>query len=75
MATLNIKNFPDPLHKRLRATAKRNRRSLSQEVVQLLEEGSKRHSIMELQGVGKEFWQSLGMDAAEYIRKERDAWD
>lgn len=33
MATLTIRNLPDDLHERLRAQAKRNRRSLNQEVI------------------------------------------
>jgi plasmid stability protein len=36
MATLNIKGFPDGLHRRLKARAKRNRRSVAQEVTQML---------------------------------------
>jgi len=29
--------------------------------------------ILELQGLGKEFWQSIDVD--EYLRQERDSWD
>jgi plasmid stability protein len=36
MATLNIKNLPDALYKRLQARAKRERRSVAQEVTWLL---------------------------------------
>lgn len=77
MATLNIKQFPDPLYKRLRARAKRNHRSLSQEIVHLLEEAEpvRQLSVLDFEGLGKKFWESLGTDAANYIRKERDAWD
>lgn len=31
------------------------------------------HSIFELEGLGKELWQ--GMDAQEYVNRERDAWN
>jgi len=31
-----------------------------------------RHSILELQGLGKEIWQNV--DAQSYINKERDSW-
>ncbi len=31
-----------------------------------------RHSILELQGLGKEIWQN--MDAQSYINEERDSW-
>lgn len=33
----------------------------------------KKHSIMELEGLGAEIWK--GMDAQEYIRRERESWD
>jgi hypothetical protein len=32
----------------------------------------KRRSIMELEGLGQEIWQ--GIDAQEYVNRERDAW-
>jgi hypothetical protein len=32
-----------------------------------------RHSIMELEGLGAEIWQ--GIDAQDYVRKERESWD
>lgn len=35
-------------------------------------EGKKR-SIMELEGLGKEIW--AGIDAQEYVDRERDSWD
>lgn len=37
MANLTIRNAPDDLHGRLKAQAKRNRRSLNQEVIAALE--------------------------------------
>ena len=76
MATLNIKNLPEGLHRKLRASAKRNRRSVAQQVTQILSEAlqsPREFSIMELRGLGKEIWQ--GIDAAEYVRRERDSWD
>ena len=33
----------------------------------------KRHSLLELEGLGAEIWK--GIDAQEYVRKEREAWD
>jgi len=33
----------------------------------------KRTSILELQGLGKEIWQ--GLDAQEYVDRERKSWD
>jgi hypothetical protein len=32
-----------------------------------------RTSILELQGLGKEIWQ--GLDAQEYVDRERDSWN
>jgi plasmid stability protein len=76
MATLNVKNLPDALYKKLQARAKRERRSVAQEVAQLLSEAldsPKRLSIMDLKGLGKEHWG--GVDAAQHIDKERASWD
>lgn len=39
MATLVIKNFPDDLHARLKAQAQRHHRSVTKEVVSLVEQG------------------------------------
>lgn len=33
---------------------------------------TKRRSVLELQGLGKEIWQSV--DAADYVRQERASW-
>ncbi len=33
----------------------------------------RRHSIMDLEGLGKEVWE--GMDAQVYVKRERDSWD
>lgn len=76
VATLNIKNFPDALYKKLRARAKRERRSVAQQVTHLLNEAleaSKPLSILELRGLGKEHWQ--GIDAAAHVQRERASWD
>jgi plasmid stability protein len=76
MATLNIKNLPDVLYKKLQARAKRDRRSVAQEVTHLLSEAleaSKPLSILELRGLGKEHWQ--GIDATAHVQRERASWD
>ncbi|HYG64471.1 MAG TPA: hypothetical protein VEL74_17970 [Thermoanaerobaculia bacterium] len=76
MATLNIKNFPEPLYRKLQEQAERDHRSMAQEVIHLLEkatETSEPVSLLELRGLGKECW--AGVDAVEYIRRERDSWD
>jgi hypothetical protein len=76
MATLNVKNLPDSLYRKLQARARRQRRSVAQEVTMILTEvldAAKPLSILELRGLGKEEWQRI--DAAEHVRRERDAWD
>ena len=75
MATLNVKNFPDALYKRLKAQAKRRHRSVAQELTQILEEvlRAPQSSILDLQGLGKELW--AGIDPAAHVDAERDAWD
>jgi plasmid stability protein len=76
MATLNVKNLPDGLYRKLQARAKRQRRSVAQEVTQILStalESPKPLSILELRGLGKEYWH--GVNAAEHVERERTAWD
>lgn len=79
MATLNIKNFPDRLYRLIKQGASRNRRSIAQEVVHLLDTavtGMPRTSLLALEGLGKEIWRKAldGKDAADYIAEERDSW-
>jgi plasmid stability protein len=79
MATLNIKNFPDRLYRRIKQRAGKNRRSITQEVVQLLDEAvnsTAPRSLLELEGLGKDVWDKAfdGNDAADFIARERDAW-
>ena len=76
MATLNVKNLPDGLYRKLQARAKRERRSVAQEVTQILSEAlesPKRLSILDLRGLGKEYWRAA--DAAAHVERERAAWD
>lgn len=78
MSTLNIKGFPEELYQALVDLAKNDHRSLSQEVIYLLEkavEASEHNkpSLLELQGLGKKYWKKT--TAAKHIAKEREAWD
>lgn len=76
MAVLNVKNLPDALYRKLQARAKRQHRSVSQEVTHLLSdalEAPKPLSILELKGLGKEHWSEV--DATEHIERERVSWD
>ena len=76
MATLNVKNLPDGLYRKLQARARRQRRSVAQEVTQILSDAldaAKPLSILELQGLGKEHWRDV--DAPAHVERERSAWD
>lgn len=76
MATLNIKNLPDPLYASLKVRAEAQHRSVAQEVTHILSEvlgEGQPLSILELQGLGKELWS--GIDAARHVADERDSWD
>lgn len=76
MAILNIKNLPDSLYKKLQARAKRQHRSVAQEVIHLLSdalETQKTLSILDLKGLGKEHWRKV--DPSKHIKRERASWD
>jgi plasmid stability protein len=76
MATLNLKDLPERLHRKLRQRAERNRRSMAQEATQILNdalEGAEEISILDLRGLGKARWK--GIDAARHVDRERRSWD
>ena len=76
MAVLNIKNFPDSLYRKLQARAKRQHRSIAQEVTHLLGDALETPevlSILDLKGLGKEYWR--GVDPSKHIERERASWD
>lgn len=76
MATLNVKNMPDGLYRKLQARARRKRRSVAQEVTQILSDAlavEKPLSILDLRGLGKDHWKDV--DAGEHVSGEREAWD
>ena len=76
MAVLNIKGFPSSLYRKLQARAKRQHRSIAQEVTHILSdalETPKPLSILDLQGLGKEHWKEI--DASAHIEQERASWD
>jgi antitoxin FitA-like protein len=75
MATLNVKHLPDVLYRKLKARAKRERRSVAQEVTVLLTQALEPPallSILDLRGLGKEHWRNV--DAAAHVEDERAAW-
>lgn len=76
MATLNVKNLPDRLYRKLQARAKKQHRSVAQEVTHILEQvlvQRPRVSLLELQGLGREVWE--GVDAAKHVKRARASWD
>ncbi len=75
MATLNIKDLPEDLYQKLRERARRQRRSLSQEVITILYaqlEEDEPLRLLDLKGLGKENWASV--EATEHVALERDSW-
>ena len=74
MAILNVKNVPDALYRKLRDRARRQHRSISQEVVHLLSQAleTETSSILELKGLGKARW--CGVDPAAHVARERRSW-
>jgi len=76
VATLNVKNLPDALYRKLQKRARAQKRSVAQEVTLILEEAVGRQaplSILELRGLGKDAWRDV--DAAAHVGTERRAWD
>jgi plasmid stability protein len=76
MATLNIKNLPDDLYRRLKQRARRQHRSVAQEVTQILTQTlaePEALSILELRGLGRDVWGEA--DAPRHVAEERRAWD
>ena len=76
MATLNIKNVPDRLYRKIQARANKKHRSIAQEVVHILTqvtEESEPLSILDLQGLGKELWHKTS--ATRHVREEWRQWD
>ncbi len=76
MATLNIKNLPDALYRKLQARARRQHRSVAQEVTHILAqavESPEPLAITDHRGLGKEHW--TGGDAARHVDTERRSWD
>ena len=76
MPILNVKNVPDALYRKLRDRARRQHRSISQEVVHLLSQALDAEtplSVLDLKGLGKARWRSA--DPAAHVARERRSWD
>ena len=75
MATLNVKNLPEQLHRKLKRRAKEEHRSVASHVRRLIEQDaarSKRYTVDDLKGLGKGTWK--GIDIQKWLDRERDAW-
>jgi len=75
MATLNVKNLSDSLYRKLQKRAKRQHRSVAQEVTKILDDAltsPELVSILTLRGLGKEQW--TGIEPATHIDVERKSW-
>ena len=77
MATLNLKNFPDSLYRKLQKRARQRHRSVAQETTKILDDDSQSGpeplSILTLKGLGKDQWK--GINAAAHVEAERKSWD
>jgi plasmid stability protein len=76
VATLNVKNLPDGLYRKIQKRARERRRSVAQEVTWILEQAVGRAeplSILGLRGLGRDAWREI--DAAAHVDAERRAWD
>jgi hypothetical protein len=78
MPSLNIKGFPEDLYHILAQRAKQDRRSLTGEVIYLLEwalEASQKEkgSILDLRGPGKTQWKKV--EPSKHVDQERDSWE
>jgi plasmid stability protein len=75
MATLNVKNLPDSLHRKLQKRARQQHRSVAQEVTKILEDALESPdlvSILTLRGLGNEQW--AGIEAEAHVDAERKSW-
>jgi plasmid stability protein len=75
MATLNVKNLSDSLYRKLQKRAKREHRSVAQEVTKILGDALESPdlvSILTLRGLGKEQW--TGIEPVAHVEAERKSW-
>ncbi|MCC8164731.1 MAG: hypothetical protein LIQ31_00940 [Planctomycetes bacterium] len=72
---MTVSEYND-LVKRVAHLSQQEKVDLLAEIVNQLRDDSRpvqKRSIMELEGLGKEIW--AGIDAQEYVDRERDSWD
>jgi len=77
MATSNVSQTYDDYVKEIQTLTPEEQLSLVQVISASLKKtlrGKKaKHSVMELEGLGADIWK--GVDAQEYVLKERNSWD
>jgi plasmid stability protein len=81
MAALVIKNLPESLHRRLKARARRNHRSLTKEAIAILEAGASdpgvepesADALDALAAAGKALM-AQGLDLRDWAARSRDVW-
>lgn len=75
MATLSIKNVPEDLAEKLQEQAKRNHRSLQEELLSIFEEAAKdqKLTVRELSKHVSKLGIKTGDDSARRIREMRDS--
>jgi hypothetical protein len=77
--TLRVEQVPDDLYERIEDASSRRGVSLRDYVLELLShavgqgEAEARVSLLELEGLGREIWE--GVDVEAYVAAERDSWD
>jgi len=70
--TQNTSNYEQLLEQILELDPEEQSR-LVEAITDKLDQRTARHSILELRGLGKEVW--AGVDAKEYVARERAAWE
>jgi len=71
---MSAREYQELLEKAQRLEPEEQLRLLADLASMLRRKGAgRRRSILELQGLGKEVWK--GIDAQEYVDRERDSWD
>jgi hypothetical protein len=77
MATSNVSQSYDDYVKKIQTLTPEEQLSLIKVIsagLQKTLKGKKaKHTVMELEGLGADIWK--GIDAQEYVRKERNSWD
>ncbi len=77
MATSNVSQTYDDYVKEIKTLTSEEQLSLvkviSADLKKTLRGKKAKHSVMELEGLGADIWK--GVDAQEYVLKERNSWD